>query len=310
VSEDSRPWAPDNAITTEAALSLITEQFPAFRGRRIRRLDAGWDNSAFSVAEAWVFRFPRRQVAVELLETEVRVLPRIAPRLPLAVPMPEFVGRPTAAFPWPFCGYPSLRGRTACRYRPTTEQRNANAPDLARFLRALHELDGRELGAPADRLARLDISARVPALLPRVVSLAGLGILGEPGRLVQRLESAVPPPPTASLSLCHGDLYARHLLLDDAGAACGVIDWGDLHHGDVAVDLSFAYSYLPASGRARFFAEYPSVDNRVHDAAELRALNSLIMIVDYGHDVGDRDLVDEGRSGLERLGYISRSIHA
>lgn len=35
----------------------------------------------------------------------------------------------------------------------------------------------------------------------------------------------------------HGDLYARHLLIQN-GKIAGIIDWGDMHIGDVAVDLA------------------------------------------------------------------------
>ncbi|MCH7839494.1 MAG: phosphotransferase [Planctomycetes bacterium] len=44
--------------------------------------------------------------------------------------------------------------------------------------------------------------------------------------------------PAKSTTLVHRDLYARHMLVDDDGRPCGVIDWGDVHVGDPAIDLS------------------------------------------------------------------------
>jgi aminoglycoside phosphotransferase (APT) family kinase protein len=89
-------------------------------------LGAGSDNSAFLVNDAFVFRFPRRQLAVELLETEVRVLPALAPALPLAIPVPRLVGSPGSDVPLAFAGDSFLPGRTAieeddgrlARFRP------------------------------------------------------------------------------------------------------------------------------------------------------------------------------------------------
>ena len=53
------------------------------------------------------------------------------------------------------------------------------------------------------------------------------------------LERALDVPSRADFApvFVHGDLYSRHLLVDDAGRPCGVIDWGDCHVGDPAVDL-------------------------------------------------------------------------
>ncbi len=47
--------------------------------------------------------------------------------------------------------------------------------------------------------------------------------------------------PAVSPCLMHGDLYARHLLLDESFQLSRVIDWGDLHAGDGAVDLAVAW---------------------------------------------------------------------
>ena len=73
----------------------------------------GWDNTAFVVNDEWVFRFPRREIAVALIERESRLLPRIADELPLPVPRPDLVGAAEPRFPWPFSGYRALPGGDA-----------------------------------------------------------------------------------------------------------------------------------------------------------------------------------------------------
>ena len=49
-------------------------------------------------------RFPRRRLAVPGFRRELAVLPRIATRLPLPVPEPQFLADDDPTDPWPFAG--------------------------------------------------------------------------------------------------------------------------------------------------------------------------------------------------------------
>ncbi|MEQ8224664.1 MAG: phosphotransferase, partial [Candidatus Eremiobacterota bacterium] len=108
-------WHPEFKITSEMAGLLIEEQFPELSPANVQSLCDGWDNSAFLVNNIYVFRFPRRHVAVELLETENLILPNIASYLNIPVPVPLFIGKPSDHFSWPFSGYSFIPGITACR---------------------------------------------------------------------------------------------------------------------------------------------------------------------------------------------------
>ncbi|HEX5505907.1 MAG TPA: phosphotransferase, partial [Thermomicrobiales bacterium] len=129
-------WAEDIPLTDGDAARLIAGQFPALAPARLESLGVGWDNRSFLVDGRVVFRFPRRRIAAALLEREARVLPLLAPQLPLPIPVPRWLGRPTADYPAPFAGYPYLPGRTACRWPCTEVDRLALAPALAGFLAA------------------------------------------------------------------------------------------------------------------------------------------------------------------------------
>ena len=67
MTSTNKPWAADIEISTSLATALIQEQF-AFDVKSITEMEAGWDNQPFLVNDELVFRFPRRKVAVELLE--------------------------------------------------------------------------------------------------------------------------------------------------------------------------------------------------------------------------------------------------
>ena len=102
-------------------------------------------------------------------------------------------------------------------------------------------------------------------------------------------------------TLVHGDLYARHVLVDDEDAPCGVIDWGDVHLGEPAVDLGLAASFLPPGAHDAFREAYGPIDDATWRMARFRALLSAVSVLVYGHDTGDADVLHEGRKALEHL---------
>jgi aminoglycoside phosphotransferase (APT) family kinase protein len=110
-----KPWKAEIDLSLGQATRLVNEQCPDLAPANLEFLGAGWDNYAYRVNRRWVFRFPRRQLAVDLLKAETQVLPKIAQYLPLAIPQPGLLGQPDATYPWPFTGYLELPGRTACR---------------------------------------------------------------------------------------------------------------------------------------------------------------------------------------------------
>jgi aminoglycoside phosphotransferase (APT) family kinase protein len=287
----ARPWDADEHLEPERAERLVETQFPTFAPARLDDFGTGWDNDAYLVNGTAVFRFPRRTIAVPWIQNEALWLPRLAPLLPLPIPRPEWIGAPAEGYPYPFAGYRLLAGTTACRAPLTEPDRLAAAAPLGRFLRALHsvQLDAPET-PPHDEIRRADPVLRrklIEDRLPRIEHLEGLDVAAIRA-LCERLEPA--PLETAPLCWVHGDLYARHLLIDDANALCGVIDWGDVHVGDRAVDLAIAFSFLPRAARADFLAAYGDVDAATWDRARMRGLFYGVVLLDYGIAIEDAAL--------------------
>ena len=92
-------WDADIHLTTDDVTRLIEQQFPALAPVQPVQIGIGWDNAAFLVNQQWVFRFPRRTVAAKLLDREIRILPLLAPQLPLPISSPIYAGEPTADVP-------------------------------------------------------------------------------------------------------------------------------------------------------------------------------------------------------------------
>jgi aminoglycoside phosphotransferase (APT) family kinase protein len=97
------PWAAEIEIPEQLARQLLDEQFPEFSGCSLSLLGEGWDNAAWQVGDDWVFRFPRRQVGAELIETEFSVVPAIVDRLTAQVSCPRRLGKPTSEYSVAVC---------------------------------------------------------------------------------------------------------------------------------------------------------------------------------------------------------------
>lgn len=300
----SQPWAAEQEISAELAATRIAQQFPQLAPVRLRLLGTGWDNTAFLVNDTHVFRFPRRQIAVAILEIENRILPALAGRLPLAVPLPLFLGRSDERFPWPFAGYRMLPGRTACAAGLSDAQRVAAASPIAHFLKTLHAVPRAEaeaMGAGPDAFGRFDFAKSLPRVQERLKEGIRLGLIDdmEPWRSIMERATRVAMPPANTL--VHGDLYFRHLLVDDGARPCGVIDWGDVHLGQRSLDLALVAGFLPPAGREIFHKVYGDVDDATWSLARYRALEVSAILIAYGRDRGDADLVRESLASLRNL---------
>jgi aminoglycoside phosphotransferase (APT) family kinase protein len=300
-----KPWVAEVEVSPELAAALIEEQCDALAPVTLQQMGAGWDNTAYLVNGEWVFRFPRRTIAVPLLEAEGRVLPALAPRLPFPVPRPEWFGRPSAHYRWPFLGYRRLAGHVASDVDLSEPARAALARPLATFLRALHDVPVTEAeawGTPPDAFGRLD-GARLDRMArPALAELVARGTIDDAAPWFDIIEAGLAALPLETpLTIVHGDFYSRHVLVDDAGAMCGVIDFGDMHLGHPAVDLSVVWSLVPPRARHEFFEVYGDVSARAGAAARLRALTSAIAQEAYGRDVGDAQIAREGVLALHSV---------
>jgi aminoglycoside phosphotransferase (APT) family kinase protein len=235
-----------------------------------------------------VFRFPQRAQTAPHLAREIRWLPALAGKLPIAVPQPAFVGAPTAEFSWPFMGHRHLPGQTACALTLSDGQQQDLAAALGTFLAHLHSLPVPD-GLPREAHARTDPGRLLDALSQRQHSPAVL-------KSATALKDTAPwrGPPV----WVHGDLYGRHLLLSPECRLCGVIDWGDLHAGDAAADLAVGFMQFTGRARARFLSTYGEVDAATLARARLRALYCCTVLTALGQGTSDGDLLRLGQRGL------------
>lgn len=261
-------------LTPALAQSLIAAQFPELREARFEMLGRGMDNAVFR-AGGIVFRFPVRRVADEIMATEVAVVPALAPHLPLPVAYATMRGKPAAEYPFHFAGFGYLEGTPFPQAALSHDEEAALAQPLAEFLRALHGLNADRLGVaealPNDTIGRLDHRRRYPLTESRLLALGGLVSDADAKAVLEFMRGVAPRDREGERCIVHGDLYAQHLLVDNEHRLAGVIDWGDVHFGNPALDLAAAFYVLPTSALGQFFRFYGDADERTVALAAYRA---------------------------------------
>lgn len=297
-------WDAEIAVDAKRARSLIGEQFPELAAAEVELLAAGWDNTVFLVDRRWAFRFPRRELAVPGLEREIAVLPRLAGHLPLPVSVPRWIGAPAGGYPWPWFGAPYLPGRELVEVGAADDDvRVEVASALGAFLRHLHAPHLRSrIGPtlPVDPTRRADMPFRVRLARERLGDLAEAGLWQTTAEVDRLLADAASLPPSSRLVVLHGDLHARHVLVDD-GRASGVIDWGDVCIGDPAIDLSIAYGAFGGAARAALLDAYGgTVDGITELRARVIAVWLAIALLAYADDVGNAPLGADAARALDR----------
>ena len=257
----------------------------------------GTDHALYRLGSELVARLPRREVNEGSLKNERRWLPRLAPHLPLAVPIPVAEGRPGLDYPFEWSVYRWLDGEAAER-EPIADSPQA-AADLAEFVAALQRIDPTGGPGPGPHnafrgvpLERRDESTRASiAALRDEIDAETATALWEEARAAPAWHS----PPLWH----HGDLDVRNLLVTD-GRLSGVLDFGCLGVGDPACDVAVAWKVLPAEERGRFRSALG-----VDDATWLRArgwvLSQAVGALAYYSLENNRVLVLEARRWLDEV---------
>ena len=127
--------ADELEIDGELVGRLLAEQFPEWADRPlVRVVPAGTDNAIFRLDGGLAVRLARRKGRTEAGGKQREWLPRLAPLLPLEIPVPVAQGKPTAEYPWYWDVFTSVEGETV-----PAEQIDAvhAARDLAAFVAGL-----------------------------------------------------------------------------------------------------------------------------------------------------------------------------
>jgi len=286
-------------LDTDAALveRLLIEQFPHWADLPIEPvLPMGTDNALYRLGDDMVVRLPRRPRDSITLEKERWWLPKLAPLLPLAVPVPLAAGTPGDTFPLAWSVYTWLSGENATLERVTDPSRAAS--DLARFLDALQRIDPSGGPPPGEHNAfrGVPVADRDEATRSAIVSL-GSSI---DDRAVVAWEAALRATEWEREPVwIHGDLDSRNVLAED-GRLSAVVDFGCLGVGDPAYDVMVAWKMLYRDSRESFRSAL-AVDDATWARARGLALSQALMALAYYTLETNAVLVLEARRWLAEV---------
>jgi len=282
----------EDEVATDAALvrKLLAAQFPEWADLSVDRVpSSGTDNALYRLGDEMVVRLPRIDWAVGAVEKERTWLPRLAPHLPLEVPLPLANGEPGHGYEWPWTVYTWLEGENPPIGGGTIEL----ARDLAAFVRALRAIDPAD--APRARrgrpLAHNDDSFRdAIGRLDAEFDRDEVAAVWEEARAAAEWEGQD--------VWFHGDLMASNLLLRN-GSLAAVIDFGTAGAGDPACDLLPAWNFFPAEAREVYRAEL-DVDDASWARGRGWAVMTAVAAIPYYKETNP-PLANNGRHVLHEL---------
>jgi aminoglycoside phosphotransferase (APT) family kinase protein len=267
-------------VETDAGLvrRLLAGQFPRWAALPINLVPSyGTDHDIYRLGEHLAARLPRIGWATRQAVKEAEWLPKLAPHVPLALPVQLAMGHSAEGYPYNWSVYRWLPGQDA---NGTLDDLDQAAIDLAAFVTALRRIDTsgahpRPVNGRGGPLAEADQQVRR--------SIIELGDRIDGHATLRSWEESLAAPAWGGPEIwVHGDLLPGNLLVVD-GRLSAVIDWGGLNVGDPACDLQPAWNVFAGASRERFRAEL-----EVDDASWLRgrgwALSQAVSALPYYWD--------------------------
>ena len=268
-----------NEVSTDVSIvrHLLTSQFPQWANLAIKPvLSAGTDNAIFRLGHDMSVLLPRIDWAQAQVDKEHEWMPRLAPHLPLAIPLPLAKGEPDEKYPYNWSVYKWLKGENASIEQLLDPCQTAI--ELAQFITALQQID--TIGGPLaeeHNLRGVPLKTRdkvtresIATLKDTIDTNAAFAVWEE---ALQALEWNNKPV------WFHGDLLIGNVLFE-RGRLSAVIDFGGLGVGDPACDLMIAWSLFSGESR-KVFREALKVDDATWARGRGQALSQTVIFIPY-----------------------------
>ncbi|MBO0806771.1 MAG: aminoglycoside phosphotransferase family protein [Actinobacteria bacterium] len=235
------------AVSAATVRRLVDEQFPRWRGLRVRAVASqGTVNALFRIGGKLLARFPLLPGEVaqtrQWLESEARAARELLGRTRFPTPEPVALGEPGAGYPLPWSVQTWLPGTVATAEDPGESAGFAH--DLAEFIEGV-----RGIGTGGRTFSGQGRGGELPShdewletCFERSEQLLDVPRLRRAWAAMRVL------PRTAADAMTHGDLIPPNVLVA-GGRLAGVIDVGGLGPADPALDLVAGWHLLEAGPR-------------------------------------------------------------
>lgn len=238
-------------LTASLVRRLLTAQFPQWAGLPITPVDFdGWDNTTFRLGEDLSVRLPSHAAYEPQIRKEHEWLPRLAPLLPLPIPVPLAIGVPSSDFPLHWSVRRWIEGEIASNGR--IDDQPAFARAVAEFLVALYGIDpGNGPRAGPHSFWRAGPVATYDSETMQAIATLRGRIDANACTVVW--QAALDAAWRAAPVWVHGDIAPDNLLVRD-GRLSAVLDFGCSAVGDPACDLVMAWTFFSPESREMFRA--------------------------------------------------------
>ncbi|WP_349698230.1 aminoglycoside phosphotransferase family protein [Actinopolymorpha sp. B17G11] len=282
-------------IDADLVRRLLAARFPQWADLPIQHVpSSGTVNVLYRLGDDMAVRLPRMAGFFDDVEKEYEWLPRLAPLLPFAIPVPLGRGTPVEGYPCLWSVYRWLEGENPTAGR--LAEPALLAKDLAEFVSAVRRVD-LPGGPPAYRggpLSTLDAPTR--AAIDELNAMGGMidvqAVTAAWDASLHALAWAGPP------AWVHADLMPGNLLTV-GGRLSAVIDFGTVGVGDPACDHIVAWNLLPAGVRNDFRTSL-QVDDATWIRGRGRALSIALIALPYYKDT-NRAMADNAQHVIREV---------
>lgn len=230
---------------------LLKAQFPQWADLPVRPVEHdGWDNTTFRLGDDMSVRLPSHAAYEPQVMKEHEWLPKLAPHLPLPIPVPLAMGEPSEDFPLHWSVRRWVEGEIALR--APVDDLVTLATDVGGFLTALYAIDAS--GGPAAGPHSFWRGGPLSIYEPEArQAIETLGDRIGAAACTEVMDAALATTWDSKPIWVHGDIAPDNLLVRECRLSA-VIDFGCSAVGDPACDLFMTWAFFSGPSREAFRA--------------------------------------------------------
>lgn len=285
--------------------NIIINKYPQFNDSDFVENSKGWSNYVVIVDNQYIFRFPKNEQSLKMLNIERRILPYFKEKTTAPIPNFEFVSDEESAVS--FVGYELIKGKElSVEILKGLDESDYQyvVKEIGQFLKSLHSLDvesqsispllleNRHKGWM--KFKEVFLSQSEGYLTQRDINWIN-ELFAEFYRNYSVLENG--------LKVIHGDFTDDHILIDQGKMVLGFIDFGDISLGDPAFDFAGLYLSYGKKFMSDVLSEYKlDVDNdfisRIEDFYIKQVCFHDLL---YGIEIKDGEMIEKALQQIRKM---------